>query len=55
MPTASEILSTAIVIANEWRWLAVSWHLADGCERHRPCGRLAAVEAGSPGSLSRHC
>lgn len=30
MPTVSEILSTATVIANEWRWLAVSWHLLMG-------------------------
>ena len=49
MPTASEILSTATVIANEWRWLAVSWHLAMGASAialasgWRPSKRLAGL------------
>ena len=27
MPTAKEILSWANVVANDWRWLAILWHL----------------------------
>ena len=49
MPTAGEILSTATVIANEWRWLAVSWHLLMGAgvvalaAGWRPSKRLAGI------------
>ena len=49
MPTASEILSTATLIANEWRWLAVAWHLLMGAAvvalvaGWRPSNRLAGV------------
>ena len=30
MPTPDSILSWATLVANEWRWLAISWHLALG-------------------------
>ena len=28
MPTADRILSWALAVANDWRWLAIAWHFA---------------------------
>ena len=30
MPSAADILESATAIANDWRWLAVAWHVAFG-------------------------
>ena len=49
MPTADRILSWALAVANDWRWLAIAWHLVlatwlIACgTRWRPSTRLLAL------------
>lgn len=48
VPTAESILSWATAVSNDWRWLAISWHVAFGAllialvSGKRPSARLLA-------------
>ena len=49
MPTADRILSWAIAVANDWRWLAIAWHVVLAMllivcvSRWRPSTRLLGL------------
>lgn len=54
MPTANEILGLAARIANEWRWLAIVWHLVAAAAivgallGFRPSQRFVGIGASAP-------